>query len=443
MASPAGQGSAPVPTFNRQVAPILYGNCVTCHRPDGVAPMSLLTYEDAQAWGPDIQAMVRERMMPPWYADPRFGEFRNSRALTQAQIDTLSAWVDGGSPRGDGRPPNPPRFEQTGWRMNRPPDLVLDLPFGEYQLPPQGEVQTFTVWMKLPLREDRFVQAIEIKPSVRSAVHHSSLSLAPSLPDGTRLGRGPVFPGGPVLDGVPVYPDGRVFSTSSGEAFGTPVMFYVPGGGLLQFPDGIARRFRRDDWLAWGLHMISPGKPERLRVQVGLWYARNEPHHAVQTWTVNQALFVEGKEIPYLANGDRPIPNIPSGVANWAMTGTLKIDQDITIHALWPHMHYRGKDMTFVLTEPDGRQQTLLAVPQYNPHWQITYELARPLRVRRGSTITASGHFDNSSANPHNPDPNVAVRFGPQGTDEMFIPFLEVTIDDEDLRFQRLQEFVR
>ena len=106
-------------------------------------------------------------------------------------------------------------------------------------------------------------------------------------------------------------------------------------------------------------------------------------------------------------------------------------------------MHYRGKDMTFVLTEPNGRQQTLLSVPRYNPHWQITYELARPLRVRRGSTITASGHFDNSAANPHNPDAGVDVRFGEQGTDEMFIPFMEVTVDDQDLRFQRMQEFVR
>jgi hypothetical protein len=125
------------------------------------------------------------------------------------------------------------------------------------------------------------------------------------------------------------------------------------------------------------------------------------------------------------------------------MTGILKIPDDITIYSLWPHMHYRGKDMTFVLTEPNGKETTLLSVPHYNPHWQLTYELARPLKVRRGSTITAYGHYDNSAANPHNPDADAIVRFGPQGTDEMYIPFLEVSVDKADLRFERLQDFVR
>ena len=441
--TPGTPAAAPAPTFNRHLAPILFANCVACHRPGGVAPFSLMTFEAAQPYAEEIKVMVRERAMPPWYADPKFGQFRNARALTQAQIDTIVAWADGGAPQGDGRPPPPPRFQDAGWRMNRPPDLVLELPFGEYELPPQGEVQTFTVWLKLPLRDDRFVQAIEIRPSHRGAVHHSSLSLAAALPPGTRIGRAPVFPGGPALDGVPVYNDGRPFTASAGDAFGTPVMFYVPGGGLLQFPDGLAKRFRRDDWIAWGLHLISPGTPEKIRVQVGLWYARNDPHHEVKTWTVNQTLLVEGRELPYDANGRRPIPDIPAGAANWSMTGVLKLDEDITIHSLWPHMHYRGKDMTFVLTQPNGTQETLLSVPRYNPHWQLTYELARPLRVRKGSTITAYGHFDNSRANPHNPDPTMNVRFGEQGVNEMFIPFLEVSVDDEDLRFERLQQQLR
>jgi hypothetical protein len=177
-------------------------------------------------------------------------------------------------------------------------------------------------------------------------------------------------------------------------------------------------------------------------VQIGLWYSRGEPHHEVRTWTVNQTLFVNGVELKPDARGNRVMPDIPAGAANWAMTGTLKLEEDITIHALWPHMHYRGKDMTFIVTEPNGRQTTILAVPKYNPHWQITYELQRPLRVRRGSLITASGHFDNSAANPHNPDPSANVRFGAQGTEEMYIPFLEVTVDREDLRFQRQQQFI-
>lgn len=429
---------ASVPTFNRHVAPILFANCVTCHRPDGIAPFSVMTYDDAQPYAEEIKVRVRERSMPPWYADPQYGQFKNARGLTQAQIDTIVAWVDGGAPQGTGAPPAPPRFQDTGWRMNRPPDQVLELPFGEFQLPPQGEVPAFTVWMN-PLREERFVQAIEIRPSIPGAVHHSSLSLG-SLPPGTRIGRGDVFPNGPVLDGVAVYADGRPFRSPGGEHIAEkPVLFYVPGGGLLQFPDGLAKRFGRSDYVSWGLHLISPGKPEKIRVQIGLWYARRYPHHEVKTWTVTQTLLADGKELLTDANGDRQFPNIPAGAANWAMTGIARLRQDITIHALWPHMHYRGKDMTFVLTHPNGRQETLLSVPHYNPHWQITYELARPLKVRRGSTITAYGHFDNSPANPHNPDPTVAVKFGPQGTDEMFLPFLEVSVDDEDLSFERFE----
>jgi mono/diheme cytochrome c family protein len=440
MGASAAQGGAQAstPTFNSQVAPIVFANCVTCHRPDGIAPFSLMTYEDAQPHAARIKTMVRERSMPPWYADPAFGQFKNARGLTQAQIDTMSAWVDGGAPRGEGNAPSPPRFENTGWRVNRPPDEILELPFGEFELPPRGEVPAFTVWMR-PLRNERFIQAIEIKPSIPGGVHHSSLSLG-SLPQGTKIGRGEVFPNGPVLDGAAVYGDGRPFWSAGGEHIADkPVLFYVPGGGLLQFPDGLAKRFKRDDFISWGLHLISTGRAEKLRVQVGLWYAKRYPHHEVKTWTVTQTLLADGKELATDAHGDRRFPDIPAGAANWSMTGMMKVPTDITLHALWPHMHYRGKDMTFVLTEANGRQTTLLSVPHYNPHWQITYELAKPLRVRKGSTITAYGHFDNSSANSRNPNASVDVKFGPQGTDEMFLPFLEVTVDDEDLTFERFE----
>ncbi|MEQ1759718.1 MAG: hypothetical protein ABL986_15485 [Vicinamibacterales bacterium] len=433
---------AQAPTFNRDVAPILYANCVTCHRPDGIAPMTLTNFAAAKAYATRIRDLTMSREMPPWYADPQHGQFKNARGLTQAQIDTLSRWAEGGAPEGTGAAPAAPTFPSNGgWdaRMNRAPDLVLDLPFGEYELPASGEVPTFTVWMKLPLREDRFVQALEIKPSLRHAVHHSSLALA-TLPQGTRIGRGPVFSGGPTLDGVPVYADGRPFRAASGEEFGRPVLFYVPGGGFMQLPDGLAKRFRKDDYLAWGLHLISGGRVEKLRVQVGIWYTRRDPHHEVHTWTVNETLAIDGKPVTTDARGARVLPDIPPGVTNLPIVGSLKIEDDVTLYSLWPHMHYRGKDMTFVLTEPNGRQTTLLSVPRYNPHWQLTYELTKPLRIRRGSTITASGHYDNSSMNMHNPDPTSVVKFGPQGTDEMYIPFIEVAVEREDLRFERLAQ---
>jgi hypothetical protein len=321
--------------------------------------------------------------------------------------------------------------------MDRPPDQVLELPFGEFQMPASGEVPAFTVWLK-PLRNDLFVQAIEMRPNVQGVVHHSSLSLG-TLPPGTTIGRGEAFPGGPVLDGVAVYRDGRPFRSAGGEYIAKPVLFYVPGGGSLQFADGLGKRFGRDDYIAWGLHLMSRGKVEGLRMQIGLWYARRQPHHEVKTWTVTEGLVADGKPVLTDQSGDRKFPVIPAGVPNWSMTGIMRVTKDITIYSLWPHMHFRGKDMRFVLTEPNREPVTLLSVPHYNPHWQITYELAKPLKVRRGSTITAYGHFDNSSANPHNPDPNAVVKFGPQGTDEMFLPFLEVTVDDEDISLEQFQ----
>jgi hypothetical protein len=371
--------------------------------------------------------------MPPWFADSGHLEFKNNRQLTAAQIDTLAAWVATGALEGDSTLAPAPVFRE-GWsdRMERPPDQIIELPM-EFELPATGIVPVFTLWVKLPIRDEKFIQAIELRPDNRQVVHHSSVSAAP-LPPGTTLGKGAVWDGGPMLDGVPLYRDGRPFRAAGAESFGKPLLFYVPGGGFQQYPDGLAKRIRPEQHIAWGLHFMTTGKPEKTRVRLGLWYARRAAHHEMYTWTVNQRRIVEGKEIAPGA----PVPNIPARAENWSMTGVLRFDQDVTLYALWPHMHYRGKDMTFVLTHPDGRQQTLLSVPKYNPQWQLIYELAKPLKIKARSTISASGHYDNSMRNRHNPAPDEDVLFGEQGFNEMFLPFLEVTVDNEDLRFQRM-----
>jgi hypothetical protein len=301
-------------------------------------------------------------------------------------------------------------------------------------VPASGEVPTFTTWLRLPIEREAFVQALELRPTNAAVVHHSSIAVTNGLPDGTRLGTAPVFDGGPSLPGALVRRDGTPYRVYSPEEFGAPILFYVPGGGVAQFPDGLAKRLRPGQYLAWGLHLKGSGKPETTRFRLGLWYSRRDVHHEVHTWTVNQRVFVEGQELPR----GTPPPDIPPRVERWSMTGSLEFADDVTLYSLWPHMHYRGRDMRFELTTPDGKTETLLSVPHYNPHWQLTYELARPRRIRRGSTLTAYGHYDNSANNPHNPDPDQTVRFGPQGYNEMFIPFIEVSVDREDLRFERL-----
>jgi hypothetical protein len=401
--------------------------------------MSLLTYETAQPYAPRIKEMVSTRQMPPWFADPQFGDFRNRRELTATQIDTIVRWADGDAPRGEGTTSKAPEF-RPGWsvRINRAPDAVIELPF-EYDVPATGEVPTFTTWVKLPLSREEFVQALELRPTNGNVVHHSSIALANGLPEGTRLGTAPVFDGGPSLPGVPIRNDGSPFRAYSPEEFGAPILFYVPGGGVAQFADGLAKRIRPGQYLAWGLHLKGSGKPETTRFRLGLWYSRRDVHHEVYTWTVNQRRIVEGRE---LGPGE-PVPTIPPNASNWSVTGILTFTEDVTLHSLWPHMHYRGKDMRFELTHPDGKKETLLNVPNYNPHWQLTYELAKPLRIKAKSTLTAYGHYDNSSANHHNPDPSQEVVFGPQGYNEMFIPFIEVSVDLQDLRYQRGADFLR
>jgi len=325
--------------------------------------------------------------------------------------------------------------------MDRPPDQVIETPF-TFEVPATGTVPTFAVWLKLPIRDERFVQAIELRPDNPRTVHHSSVTVG-SLPQGTKLGRGAVWDGGPVLDGVPLYSDGRPFRAASAESFGKPLLFYVPGGGALQFPDGLAKRISPDQYIAWGLHFMTVGTPQTVTLRLGLWWAKKTVHHEIYTWTVNEKLVADGVEVARDRNGRTQMPHIPPRAANWPMTGVLQVKEDITLYALWPHMHFRGKDMTFVLTTPDGKQETLLAVPRYDPNWQLVYELAKPKKIKARSTITAYGHYDNSPANPQNPDPNEDVMFGEQANNEMYIPFLEVTVDDEDLRFQRLQEQLR
>ncbi len=432
----AGQSSLPAtPTFNRDVAPILYSNCVGCHRPGEVAPMSLLTFSDARPWARAIKARVLAREMPPWSADARYGDFSNRPRLTSADVETLGQWVDAGAPEGDGAPPVPPRFPD-GWnsQMGRPPDQVLEAP-SEVDVPAEGTVPAFTLWLKLPYRYDTFVEAVELRPSNRRVVHHASVSLG-ALPPLTKLGRAALWSGGPVLDGVRLARDGQPYVTRSAVEFGYPMLFYVPGGGFLKLPPGTAKRMRPGENVSWGMHLVTTGQPERVRMRLGLWLARRAVAHEVLMMTANTKRVVDGREVPMDARGNPIIPNIPAGAENWSITGLITFPNDVTLYALWPHMHLRGKDMTFTLTYPNGREETLLSVPRYDFNWQITYQLAKPLKIPARSTIRAVAHYDNSARNRNNPDPTQEVFWGEQSWNEMFNPFLEVSVDKDDPRFE-------
>jgi hypothetical protein len=423
------------PTFNQDVAPILYANCVSCHRPGDIAPMSLLSYESARPWARAIRARVVAREMPPWPADARYGQFRNQHRLTDAQIETIAAWADNGALQGDGAPPPAPRFVD-GWtsQMDRPPDQVIEAPTA-FELPPDGVIPEFTIWSTVPFGKERFIEAIELRPGNRAIVHHARVSRA-RLPRGVKIGKGEVWPGGPVLDGVPVTGKGTPAALPPAVSFGQPLVFYVPAGGVLRFPRGVGKRIQPDDYLMWTFHLATTGKVERGGVRIGLWFSRGDVDHEVTTWTVTEKVLVNGKDVPRDARGPQ-FPNIAPHEADYTVTGLMRVTEPITLYALWPHMHNRGRDMTFILQDRRGNEQTLLSVPAYRFAWQFTYELATPLKIPAGSTIKAIAHYDNSSRNRDNPAPSQEVTWGPQAENEMFDPFLEFAVDRPPTMRQR------
>jgi hypothetical protein len=393
--------------------------------------------------------------MPPWFPDPRFGQFKNARALTDAQVDMVAAWVDAGAPQGSGPVPSPPEYtEFTSGFMDRPPDAVIDMPI-QFEIPSEGELPYFFVWAPNPFGEDKFIEAVELRPGVPEATHHTGVT-ARSLPPGVKVGRGPAWPGGPIIDGVLVRPDGSVFysdiieatddprsrqqarSESAGRSSGDNLLlFYVPGGGFQKYPPGAVKLVRKDQYLVWGPHYTTTGKPEVDRHKLAVWFASDAATHEVLSMVVGQTHIVEGKEVASRGfrgtGGWRDAPPIPPYAEDWKITAITPVQDDITIYGLWPHMHLRGKDMTFIVTYPDGREDTILSVPKYDFNWQIQYELQAPLRVPAGSTIKAIGHFDNSIRNKWNPAPNKEVYWSEQSWDEMFNGFMEYSIDKNRL----------
>lgn len=461
------------PTFNKDVASVVFAKCAGCHRAGQMAPMPLLTYEDVRPWAQAIKKKVLSREMPPWRADPRFGRFRNDRSLSQDEINTLVAWVDSGAHEGSEPLPAAPRFVE-GWShpSGRPPDVVMEMPI-EFGVPAEGLLPPFAVYSELPpemASGDHFVEAVQLLPSNPLVVHHSTFSMR-ALPMGVRLGSGPVWPGGPILSHVPLLVDrspaglsarraasaAEVFSTVGASHF----VFFFPGNnGFAQFVPGAGKRIRHEDYVEWSVHYTPSGRPETDRERVGLWLQRVPPTHEVLTMRIGDFHIVNGQEI-ILPPGVRTspghaaivnivgrcagvpcaedrsmIPTIPPLAENWKITGITPFQDDVTLYLANPHGHLRLTDMTYVVTYPDGREDTILSVSRFDFNWQRAYEWAQPLRIPAGSTIKAIGHYDNSPENRLNPAPNREVFWGEQTSDEMFNGYVDLSIDKMDVRLE-------
>jgi len=336
-ASAQSRAAATSPTWNKDVAPIVFSNCITCHRPGEVAPMSLLSYSEARPWAKGMKAKTSAHEMPPWFADPRYGKFNNKRGLTQAQIETLAAWADAGAPQGTGPAPVAPDFgERSAEIMDRAPDAIIEMPV-EMEIDPVRVMPFFNVWEKVPFTDDKYLEAVENRPSNRAVTHHSNVSSRP-LPAGAHhIGVGPAFPGGPLINAIPVREDGSQLTDLTEDVpeeavantdttvgvLGTSYSFYAPGTGALRFKPGMVKIMRSDEYITWNLHYNATGRPEKDRHSLRVWFAKDQATVLqVRNGTANDNNLFEGQE---LLGRNVQRPNIPAYAENYRVASIKAI----------------------------------------------------------------------------------------------------------------------
>ncbi|MEK6285541.1 MAG: thiol-disulfide isomerase [Acidobacteriota bacterium] len=398
---------AATPTFSKDVAPILFKNCASCHRPRDIAPMSLLTYENARPWAKSIREKVAVGSMPPWHATQAHGIFSNDRRLSDKDKDTLIRWADGGAPKGDPKDlPPAPKFAD-GWEIGTP-DAVISIP-KEFEVPESGTIGYQFFEAPANFTEDKWVQAIEVRPGARSVVHHV---LVFCREPGARRSPPAFVQIVPNLGGF-----GQGHGSASPQERGLPgplIATTAPGTNAMTFKPGTAMRIRAGAVLAFQIHYTANGTATRDRTSVGMIFARQPPQQEIRNSAFVNPLFV-----------------IPPGADNQAVDSAIQFSEDSHIWALFPHTHLRGKSWEYRLVYPDGRSEVVLSVPKYDFNWQTYYVFTKPLAVPKGSRLEASAHYDNSTANKWNPDPKVAVRWGPQTWQEMQYSGITYSVDDQ------------
>jgi peroxiredoxin len=372
-------------TFHKDVAPVLRAKCQECHRAGEAGPFALTSYTQARGWADMIKEVVAAGQMPPWHADAPLGHFANDRRLTPEQKATLLAWVDAGCPEGDPKDAPPPAKFVSGWRLGREPDRVIpmnrtiDVPAQYYFSLSRGMPYQY-VEAGQPFAEDTWVQAAEVRPDFRAAVHHVIVFVIP--PGGRRA-----------LEG-----------NFSEHMLAT----YVPGDQPTVYPEGMAKKIPKGSQLLFEVHYTPNGKAGTDRTAVGLVLAKGPPEREARGTAAINEKFV-----------------IPPGAEAHEVKATRAFKTPVTLLSLTPHMHIRGKAFKFELVTPDGKREVLLNVPKYDFNWQVSYTLAKPRELPAGSKIECTAWFDNSPRNPSNPDPRARVRWGKQTWEEMMIGFVE------------------
>ena len=312
----------------------------------------------------------------------------------------------------------------------------------EFDIPAEGELGVQISTRRFRWSEDRFAQVVELRPgNARSCTMPGSTS--------STFRRAPRWSTAASAD-----PTARAATRTAGlpAEFGLPgsskLLSFVPGRGVDVHRENIGKRIPAGKYINWQMHYNPTGKPEKDRTRLGIWFNKVPVTHEVLIRQAGDPLATtkgglslyraEGKEVEYTADDGQQrrrgtTPNIPPNVENWSLTGITPVTEDITLYAMSPHMHLRGKSLKWVITYPDGREQTILNVPKFDFNWQINYELAEPLKIPAGSKISGIGFYDNSLKNRWNPAPHLEVYWSEQSWDEMYQPFTEYSVDSQDL----------
>jgi len=413
--------AATPPDFSRDVAQILDQNCVSCHRPGEIGPMAFTSYKEVRPWAKAMGNAVKSRKMPPWHAAPHYGKFSNDSRLKDKDIDTILAWVAAGAPEGDPRSLPPlPKFAE-GWQIGKP-DAIYTIQ--EYTLASDGYDEQKTFVVDTNLKEDIWVEAIEIRPGNRKVVHHAHVWLdtpptpkpagtAPKTPKVTYTMRegSRVYarPDAPVIDDGCGDPSGGMWPGSNPSELGSILASFVPGKAPEQWPVGIAKRIPAGSKLRFTIHYSrTTGKEERDSTSVGLRFAKQPPERELRRIDLHNQAFL-----------------IPANDSNHTVTACYTFTEDADVLSYLAHMHYRGKSMRFEATYPDGRTETLMDVPHYDFEWQTKYLNAAPVRIPKGTRIKLTATFDNSPNNRYNPDPSKVIRWGDNTVDEMMDGWFE------------------
>jgi len=416
----AGSASAQTPTFSKDVAPIVFTKCAGCHRPGEVAPMSLLSFKDVRPWASAIKEKVSTRVMPPWHADRAYGAFRNNPSLSQAEIDTIVSWVNAGAPEGNPKEtPVLPKFAE-GWQIGKP-DQVFEMA-ADFEVPARGTIDYQYFEVPTNFTEDRWMQAGEVRAGDRAHVHHIIVYVREpqARPRQNVMSIRPIFAAGerPSLP-LPT-------STTAGERASAPVagvaaatrstdnmlVNWAVGEDAPVYKPGMAKRIPAGSTLVFQVHYTTNGTAGRDRSRIGLIFSKEPPAQEIRTAAIANPMFA-----------------IPGGAANHQVEAEATFSDDVKVWTLHPHMHLRGKDMTYTATYPDGREEIVLRVPKFDFGWQTDYWLAQPISLPKGSKLHVTAHFDNSPANKANPDPSATVRWGDQTWEEMMIGFFTYTVE--------------